>query len=133
MPGAVVGVELIGLAVRLERVLELGDLLRRRRFVVPAEQAEQRAGQVAGPLDQGRDAMQSTAASSGRLTAARNACRPPEQWPITPTLPLELLSPRRYAAAPATSPTIRSSGMGIAPAARAAAIASSGAAPGASR
>jgi hypothetical protein len=52
---------------------------------------------------------------------------------MTPTLPLELVSPRRYAAAPATSPTIRSSGMGIAPDARAAAIASSGAAPGASR
>ena len=37
----------------------------------------------------------STAASNGRLTAARNVCRPPEQWPITPTLPLELPSPRR--------------------------------------
>ena len=30
-----------------------------------------------------------------QLTAAKVDRRPPEQWPITPTLPLELLNPRR--------------------------------------
>jgi len=54
VPGPVVGVELVGLAVRLERVFELGDVLGRGVLVVRAEQAEQRAGQVRGPLDQGR-------------------------------------------------------------------------------
>ena len=57
--------------------------------------------------------------------------RPPEQYPITPTLPFDEDSPRRWAAAPATSPSRRSSG--TPPLARAAAAASSGLAPGASR
>ena len=52
--GSVVGVELIGLAVRLERGLEFGDVLGRGVLVIRAEQAEQRAGQVSGPLHQGR-------------------------------------------------------------------------------
>src|SRR5215470_11061854 len=58
VPGAVVGVELVRLAVRLERLLELGDLIRRRMRVLPAEQAEQRAGQVTRPIDQRRNAVQ---------------------------------------------------------------------------
>src|SRR5262249_58226622 len=45
VPGPVVEVELIGLAVRLERLLEFADLFRGRVRVLPAEQAEQRAGQ----------------------------------------------------------------------------------------
>ena len=73
----------------------------------------------------------STAASRSMLHATRTVCRPPEQKPITPTLPLELLSPRRYAAAPATSPITWESA--TPPPARAAAAASSGSAPGASR
>ncbi len=58
MSGSLVGVELIGLAVRLERRLQFRDVLRRRVLVFRAEQAEQRAGQVPGPVDQGRDAVQ---------------------------------------------------------------------------
>jgi hypothetical protein len=51
-------VELIGLAVRLERGFEFGDVLGRGMLILGAEQAEQRAGQVTGPLDQGRGAVQ---------------------------------------------------------------------------
>jgi hypothetical protein len=43
-------VKLIGLAVRLERGLEFGDVLGRGVLILGAEQAEQRAGQVTGPL-----------------------------------------------------------------------------------
>jgi hypothetical protein len=58
--------ELIGLAVRLERRLELGHVLGRGLLVIGAEQAEQRAGQVRGALDQGRPAHQ-------RVTRGRGA------------------------------------------------------------
>jgi hypothetical protein len=51
-------VELIGLAVRLERGFELGDVLGRGVLILGAEQAEQRTGQVPGPLDQSRGAVQ---------------------------------------------------------------------------
>jgi hypothetical protein len=44
-------VELIGLAVRLERGFEFGDVLGRGMLILGAEQPEQRAGQVRGPLD----------------------------------------------------------------------------------
>ena len=50
---------------------------------------------------------------------------------MTPALPLDVGSARRWATAPSTSPTSRSSG--TPPAARPTAAASSGAAPGASR
>jgi hypothetical protein len=56
--GAVVGVELIGLACRLERGFEFGDVLGRGMLILSAEQPEERAGQVRGPLDQGRGAVQ---------------------------------------------------------------------------
>src|SRR5215469_18034538 len=46
VPGALVGVELVRLALVLQLLLELGHLLRRRVLIVRAEQAEQRAGQV---------------------------------------------------------------------------------------
>jgi hypothetical protein len=59
-------VELIGLAVRLERRLEFGHVLGRWLLVINAEQAEQRARQVPGPLDQGRPALQ-------RVTRGRTA------------------------------------------------------------
>src|ERR1700733_3237817 len=49
--GAVVAVELVGLAVGLQGLLELVDLGRRRVLVVVAEQAEQRAGQGRGLVD----------------------------------------------------------------------------------
>jgi hypothetical protein len=65
MPSAVVGVELIGLAVRLERILEFRDLRGRRRHVVPAEQPEQRAGQVPGALDERLHAPQRMALRRG--------------------------------------------------------------------
>ena len=61
----VVGVEYIGLAVRLERVLELRDLGGRRRHVVPAEQSEQRAGQVPGALHERLHAVQRMALGRG--------------------------------------------------------------------
>ena len=56
--GPLVGVELIGLAGRLERGFELGDVLGRGMLILGTEQAEQRAGQVGGPLDQSRGAVQ---------------------------------------------------------------------------
>ena len=65
MAGPVVRVEFVGLAVRLEGLFELGDLLGGRRHVVPAEQAEQRAGQIPGPLDQGLRPVQRMALGRG--------------------------------------------------------------------
>ena len=44
--------------MRLERGFEFGDVLGRRVLILGAEQAEQRAGQVRNPLDQGRGAVQ---------------------------------------------------------------------------
>ena len=46
VPGAVVAVELVVFAVLLQLGLVLVDLLRGRRAVLVAEEAEQRAGQV---------------------------------------------------------------------------------------
>src|SRR5690242_6225986 len=65
VPGTVVGVELVGLAVRLERLFELGDVRGRGELVVRAEQAEQRTGQVGGPVYQGRPAVQRVALGRG--------------------------------------------------------------------
>ena len=50
VPGAVVGVELIGLSSRLERVFEFSDVLGRGVLILGAEQAT--AQTVRGPLDQ---------------------------------------------------------------------------------
>ena len=44
--GAFVAVKLVGLPGLLQRLLQLGDLLRGRVFVVGAEQPEQRAGEI---------------------------------------------------------------------------------------
>src|ERR1700754_3098612 len=49
--GAVIAVELVGLAVLLQLGLVLVDLLRARRAIVIAEQAEQRAAEVLGHVD----------------------------------------------------------------------------------
>jgi hypothetical protein len=57
--------ELIRLAVGLQSLLELVDLSRGRRGVVAAEQPEQRAVQIPGPLDQGRHAVQRVALGRG--------------------------------------------------------------------
>ena len=59
--GVLVGVELVGLAVGLQGLLQLGDLLGRRVLVLGAEQPEQRARQVLW-----------SCARSGR----------PERWPF---------------------------------------------------
>jgi hypothetical protein len=51
--------------VRLERGFEFSDVLGRRVLILGAEQAEQRARQVCGPLDQSRGAMQRVALGRG--------------------------------------------------------------------
>src|SRR6516165_3849914 len=55
MPGTLVGVELIRLALRLQFLFELRDLVGRGVLVIRAEQAEQRAGQVLGEVLDGAD------------------------------------------------------------------------------
>jgi len=121
--GAVVAVELIVLAGALQSLFGLVDVLRRgigifvpnrpnNGQLIPSVKSIGATGWFLVNRDLSSTTtlppQQSTAAWTRceSLHATRYVCRPPEQNPITPTLPLACGCERRKSMAPVTSPSI---------------------------